>query len=128
MNYLVVACFAFLGGVTRYGISLWLAPTHGFPVATLLVNLVGCFLLAFISHYVGEVSKLPSSVIVGMGTGFVGAMTTFSTFSNETLQMFLHHQYGLAFMYDGISLFGGLLISWTAIWLSRQLVERRRPA
>lgn len=128
MNYLAVAVFAFFGGITRYGISLWLTPTSGLPVATLTVNLLGCFLLAFITHYIGEVSPLPGNVITGMGTGFVGAMTTFSTFSNETLQMFLHHQYWLAFLYDGLSVFGGLLISWAAIWLSRRLVERRRTA
>ncbi len=125
MNYVSVAIFAFFGAITRYAISLWLTPVHGFPVATLAVNLAGCFLLAFITHYLGEVTKLPSMIITGMGTGFVGSMTTFSTFSKESWQLFKQHAWGLVVTYDGISLIGGLILSLFAIWLSQQLVARR---
>lgn len=125
MNYLVVAIFAVFGGLTRYQVSLWVQPVHGFPLATLTVNLVGCFLLAIIIHYIGEVFEIPTSIINGMGTGFVGAMTTFSTFSNETLKLLLAHQYFEAVFYDGLSVFGGIIISLMAIWLSRYLVRMR---
>lgn len=90
-----------------------------------MVNLAGCFLLAFITHYLGEVTKLPSMIITGMGTGFVGSMTTFSTFSKESFQLFKQHAWGLVLTYDGISLIGGPLLSLLAIWLSQQLVARR---
>ncbi|UDM32309.1 fluoride efflux transporter FluC [Lentilactobacillus laojiaonis] len=125
MNYLVLIIFAFLGGITRYQISVWFTPINGFPIATLIVNLLGCFLLVLITNYIGRAYKLSPILISSMGSGFVGAMTTFSTFSNETLKMLINHQYLTAIGYDGLSLIGGVLISLICIKLSAYLLRRK---
>jgi fluoride exporter len=76
-----------LGALTRYGTSLFAAQWFGtrFPWGTLLVNLVGCFLIG-VSFALAERTNFmgPSARLFFM-TGFLGALTTFSTFALETV-------------------------------------------
>ncbi|MFP3381294.1 CrcB family protein, partial [Bacillus sp. SIMBA_069] len=72
---------------------------HSFPLATLLINLAGCFLLAWLTTYITRLNILPSEVITGIGTGFIGSFTTFSTFSVETVQLINHSEWSTAFLY-----------------------------
>jgi CrcB protein len=77
-----------LGALTRYWATLtlqgWLAatPYASFPLGTLVVNVVGSFLLSFLAA-VGLGGAVPPAVRLALGTGFLGAMTTFSTFEFE---------------------------------------------
>ena len=68
-------CF---GGVARWGISLWLNDADTM-FGTTAVNLVGSFILAFVTYGLAVYIDLPSWLILALGTGFVGAFTTFST-------------------------------------------------
>ncbi len=87
---LAVALGGAFGAVSRYLISGWVARlTHEspFPYGTLAVNLTGSFLLGLMMGLGGEGRLLlPPAVRVVLGVGFLGAFTTFSTFSYETVE------------------------------------------
>ena len=87
---LAIALAGALGSLARYGVgrltlSLW---GEGFPWGTLTVNVLGSFLLAFVlTASLHNHGFLPETLRVAMTTGFLGAFTTFSTFSYESLSM-----------------------------------------
>ena len=79
-----------LGALTRYATSLYFTQykASGFfayPVATLCVNVLGCFLLSLLVF--SNSSQLSPTVRLALGTGFLGALTTFSTFELELFQI-----------------------------------------
>lgn len=88
-----VAIGGAVGALSRYGISIFCLRYFGgfWPVATLIVNVVGSFFMGFLSYFfVGRVGAgTPLNVLTTVG--FLGAFTTFSTFSLETLHLYLNH-------------------------------------
>ena len=85
---LYIAIAGALGALSRWGISLAGQAAFGssFAWGTLIANVLGCFLLGFLMH-VGLVSdKIPPSLRTAITVGFLGALTTFSTFSFETVK------------------------------------------
>ncbi|MDP4083694.1 MAG: fluoride efflux transporter CrcB [Bacillota bacterium] len=113
MGYLFVGLGGIVGALLRFLIGIIMVErwTHSFPLATLLINLIGCFFLGWLTYYVFQLKVLPSHITVAIGTGFVGAFTTFSTFSVETVQLMTAAKWGVAFSYIFISLFGGLIFA-----------------
>ncbi|MGX7351753.1 chromosome condensation protein CrcB [Enterococcus canis] len=109
MNYLIVALFGFLGGNLRYFLGMWIPKIGDFPLPTLAINLLGCFLFTFLAKNYLVSKKASERLILGVGTGFVGSLTTFSSFALDVNALLLVHQYGAAFLYAAISLLGGLL-------------------
>lgn len=87
-----VAVGGALGALVRYGVTIGLArmsqatPLAGYPLGTLVVNVAGSFLLAYLVFHTRL--QLSPALKMGIGTGFLGAMTTFSTFE---LDAFLLH-------------------------------------
>lgn len=71
-NYISIAIFAFFGGIAR----AWLNSSFGF-YGTFWGNIIGCFLLAFFTYLFMEFKDVRQWLTVGLGTGFVGAFTTF---------------------------------------------------
>ena len=112
-NLLSVAFFAFIGGNLRYLIGQALG-----LVGTLSVNLGGCFLLAFLTYYLFDV---PGWLTTGLGTGLIGAFTTFSTFSLELGKLLLAHAWGAASTYFVLSSVGGLILVWLGYFLAQRL-------
>ncbi|CAM4091153.1 fluoride efflux transporter FluC [Mesobacillus thioparans] len=113
MVYLLVGAAGFLGASLRYCVGVFLFhESTVFPFATLTVNLLGSFLLAWLTTGLLIRFSLPSHIKTALGTGFVGSFTTFSTLSVETVNLFLHGKLVLAFLYIAASIFGGL-------WMSR---------
>ncbi|QUQ62895.1 fluoride efflux transporter CrcB [Kutzneria sp. CA-103260] len=76
-----------------------------FPWGTMTVNVFGCLVLGFLA---GAGTSLPSGVAALVGTGFCGALTTYSTFSYETLRLVEQKSYLYAVMNVLISLIAGL--------------------
>lgn len=95
------------GALTRWGAGLWLnAKWHGFPLGTLAVNLLGGFLigmaLEWFSRYPDDLLKL---LLV---TGFLGGLTTFSSFSGESLSLLQRGEFMLALAHSGAHVLGSL--------------------
>lgn len=123
MYFLYVGIFGALGGMCRYAFNLWLSG-GSFPYATLAVNLIGCFLLAFLMQFLAEKSRISLVILNGIGTGFIGAFTTFSAFSVDTIQLLQKGQFLLAMSYVLASLIGGLLMVKFGRVLSDTLLKR----
>lgn len=111
-----------LGALCRYLVAVWLqarllqTPYAGLPIATLLVNVVGSFLLAFLTELAVQ-NQLRGFWLLTLGTGFVGAFTTFSTFELDSHGLLRSGQLGYALVYIGGNLFlgyGGLLLGQNA--------------
>ena len=104
---LAVAIGAALGGLLRWAVALWLNQQwSGFPLGTLLVNCVGGLLigaaLAWFSRSPNELLRL---LLV---TGFLGGLTTFSSFSGESLLLLQRGEWPLAFAHSAAHLLGSL--------------------
>ncbi|MBC2249972.1 fluoride efflux transporter CrcB [Listeria sp. FSL L7-0123] len=123
MYFLYVGIFGALGGMCRYAMNLWLGG-EGFPYATLAVNLIGCFLLAFLMQFLAEKSRISLVILNGIGTGFIGAFTTFSAFSVDTIQLLQNGDVILAISYVLVSLIGGLVMVKLGRMLSDTLLKR----
>jgi len=112
-----------LGSVLRYLVSKSVQAKAGieFPVGTLLVNLVGAFLVGISFSYVVERLTLSPEVRAFLITGFLGGLTTFSTFSYESVSLLVEGE-KLKFL---LYVFGtnsvGILMTWLGYSLGRVL-------
>jgi CrcB protein len=122
-----IALFGALGAGIRYGISL-LVPGTAFPLATLLVNLMGCFALSLVLTWVRACFRLPEFIVNGMSTGFIGAFTTFSAFSCDNAAFFLSGKFGYLAINVFVSLFGGLAAAMLGSWLGEKLCRKGKTA
>jgi len=114
--------FGAVGTLARYGLQGLVQERTGssFPFGTLVVNLLGCFLLGGIMEYALAHVTIPPEWRIGITTGFFGAFTTFSTFSWETTRMLEDGEWTRASIYVLASVIGGL----AAVFLGIRLVER----
>ena len=102
--YLSVAVFGFLGGICRY----FLSGAYQ-AMGTVICNLLGCFLLSFLTYFVIESKRLPEWLNTGLGTGFIGAFTTFSSFELDSLKFINSSQRFMAVTYFLLSIIFGFL-------------------
>jgi CrcB protein len=119
----LVAVFAggCLGGWARYGItSAWPAHSGRFPWATLSVNTAGAFVLAMVIVVAADVVS-SRDLRPLLGTGFCGALTTFSTFQLELVDMLRAGNDGLAIAYAGASVAAGFATVALASSLTRRV-------
>lgn len=112
MNVLFVMVGGFLGSIARFSLGEWIHYGNGFPIGTLSINLIGCFILGWFLTYAGRTSKVKLEISLLLGTGFIGSFTTFSTFSVETLQLFKNGFVGQAFLYILGSIVLGILLAY----------------
>ncbi|MGD7062879.1 fluoride efflux transporter CrcB [Bacillus altitudinis] len=114
MIYFLVGTGGIIGSLLRYYLGVFTHSWWGynFPLGTLLINLIGCFVLGWFTNKIVRLKQFHPYVLAGLGTGLVGSFTTFSTFSVETVILIQHHSAELALLYVLLSLFGGLLMSW----------------
>ena len=118
---LYVGMGGFIGSVGRYLISYWLLRyNHQFPSGTLLVNLLGSFLIGLI---LASSLKNSESWRLLMVTGFCGGFTTFSAFSLENLKMLQDGQWIPAVQYILTSLIGGLFLAFLGYALSTKMLS-----
>ena len=107
------------GAVSRYGVGKLFPFTGGeFPTATVICNLSGSLLLALLA---GRFMQSHPQLVLVLGTGFLGAWTTYSTFSLEMIRLAESGQVGRAGLYVGLTLVGGALLSALGWWLGLQL-------
>ncbi|TVX80750.1 CrcB family protein [Peribacillus simplex] len=101
------------GAILRYCVILTAGHTF-FPFGTLLINIVGSFLLGMINGYFALKKK--SLVFLALGSGFCGGFTTMSTFSQEVVNL-LQTSLPLAGLYLGSTLFFGLVAGFLGLGL-----------
>lgn len=104
-----------LGALMRYIVSGTIMDKlgDGFPYGTLTVNVLGSFLMGFLAMLLVERIGLDPLLRLGIFVGFLGAFTTFSTFSMETLNLFEQGAHLRAFINMSVS----VLVSVFAVWL-----------
>lgn len=112
MSALLVFFGGGIGSLLRYGISNLFPYSSGFPWATFVSNILACLLMGFIINWIDrtfsstfDVNNLKWLLL----TGICGGFSTFSTFSNESLQLIKQQQWALAITYILTSVILGIL-------------------
>jgi CrcB protein len=123
MNVLVVAGGSALGGSLRYLVSLWTQARGwtSFPWATLIVNVVGCFLITLILT-VAAALTMRTNLRLFLTTGIMGGLTTYSTFDYETTKFFQDGAPLMAFANIGATLIACFVAGLLGIALARLVV------
>lgn len=120
MKIIFVGLGGFVGTVCRYLISLWMKPLSGeFPFGTLLINLVGAFLIGTISQISEEYTPFNNNLYLFLTVGVCGGFTTFSTFSLESVNLLEKGKTVPALVYMVIS----VVICITAVTLAKVMVK-----
>ncbi len=107
MKIALVAVAGALGALSRWGIGTWVG-SRAFPWSTLSINVVGSFLLG-LTLRAAMIRGWPDTTTVPVAVGFLGAFTTYSTFSYEVTDLLRDDRAGTALAYVALSLAGGLL-------------------
>ena len=123
MAVLAVGLGAALGAWLRWMFSIWLNPmAPALPLGTLASNLVGGYLVGVaVAYFATNVSMAPEWRLFCI-TGFLGGLTTFSTFSAESVQLLMASQYGAAMAHTAAHLFGSLAATFLGFLSFRALV------
>jgi CrcB protein len=103
------------GALARWGLSLWLNPGALLPWGTLAANLLGGYLVGICVAVFQALPQLDPVWRLALVTGFLGALTTFSSFSAEVVGMLGQQRYGLAFGTAALHLLGSLLLTIAGI-------------
>ena len=108
--FAAVGVGAVLGAWLRWGLTTWLNPVHPtLPLGTLAANLGGGYLVGIAVAFFAAQSSLAPEWRLACITGFLGALTTFSTFSAESVELLLAGRYGAAVAHSAAHLFGSIL-------------------
>ncbi len=118
-EWVMVGLGGALGALGRYGVSEWTKARWGtaFPWGTLIVNVSGAFLLGLIAGSIVS-GRLPRWTHHALGAGFMGAFTTFSAFSLETLALLEDGKVGLALGNTGANLIAGVAGAAAGCWIA----------
>ena len=117
-NILLVGFGGFIGSVLRYLASGYVQQSTksiDFPYGTLAVNVIGCFIIGFLAQLAEDRGVFTSESRLFVFTGFLGGLTTFSSFGNETLNLARDSQLMNALANVGANVILGLF----AVWLGR---------
>ncbi|MEG0858398.1 MAG: fluoride efflux transporter CrcB [Pseudomonas sp.] len=116
-----VSAGGIVGTLLRFATANWVNahwPRH-FYLGTLAVNLIGCLLIGLLYGLFVHRPLVPVELRAGLIVGFLGGLTTFSSFSLDTVRLLESGQAPLAFGYAGLSVFGGLLATWAGLSLTK---------
>ena len=119
-------CLAGAAGTgTRYLFSLWFVQRFGtpFPNATLIVNLVGCFIMSAVMD-VALAHSWSATFRSAITIGFLGGLTTYSSFNDATSRLFEDGARGVALLNATLTIAGGFLAGVLGILCARQLLGR----
>lgn len=112
MMWFAVAMGGAFGALARFGLAAALNPLGSRVVlGTLAANLLGCFIAGALFAWL-QTRTFDPHLRLCLQTGFLGALTTFSTFAVETLQLFLQDRFGDALLQWGVNTVGTMLAAW----------------
>ena len=108
---LAICLGASVGAVSRWGLALWLTPGGVIPWGTLAANLLGAYLIGVALAVFQSMPQLDPVWRLMLVTGFLGGLTTFSTFSAEVVIYLFEERYGLAVGVALLHVLGALLMT-----------------
>jgi CrcB protein len=117
---LLIMGFGAIGALSRFGVTKAANQLFGagFPYGTLIANVAGCLIIGFIIPLSAKMA-IPKYLISGIVVGFLGALTTFSSFGYATFDLFSEGAYGPALGNIGLNLVLGLFAVWLGVLSSR---------
>jgi len=115
MSVFAICLGACVGALARWGLGLWLNPGAVIPMGTLAANLIGGYLVGVAVAVFQALPHLDPGWRLAIVTGFLGALTTFSSFSAEVVGMLGQQRYLLGFGTAALHLFGSLLLTLAGI-------------
>jgi len=115
LSVLAICLGASIGALARWGLGLWLSPGAVIPYGTLAANLIGGYLVGICVAVFQALPQLDPVWRLALVTGFLGALTTFSSFSAEVVHMLGQQRYALAAGTAALHLFGSLLLTVAGI-------------
>jgi CrcB protein len=120
-----IALFCASGGLTRYYLSGWVYSLLGraFPYGTFAVNVIGAYFIGLIMEMGLRSTAIPDTLRLGLTVGFMGGLTTFSTFSYETFKLLEDRQFFVAFANVMASVAVCLLFTWLGIITVRAIIQ-----
>jgi CrcB protein len=111
------------GSVARYLLSIWITGPHGgFPWGTMVVNLLGSFLLGLVAALAANPEIVSPAMRVALGTGVLGGFTTYSAFNLETLGLMSERSWSAAALNVSLTLAGCLVAGVAGMALGRRFV------
>jgi len=121
MNYFLVGLGAAFGGTLRYWVSnlTFKFFTENFPYGTLVVNVLGSFIIGLLMFYFNDKELLTPQFRLFLAVGFCGGFTTFSTFSYETIVLLRETQFILGFLNIALN----LLLCLSGVFLAYLLTK-----
>jgi CrcB protein len=126
MNVLLVGIGGALGSVSRYLLGTWIqsiSKSLDFPFGTLTVNLIGCFVIGFLSQLAEARGAFTPESRAFVFIGILGGFTTFSSFGNDTINLFRDGSTFNALVNVGANVVLGLMLVWlgraVAYWIWR---------
>ena len=125
-NILLIGAGGFIGSVLRYLVSGWAqqaAKSVGFPYGTLAVNVIGCFIIGFLAQLAESRGVFTPETRGLVFIGLLGGFTTFSSFGNDTINLFRDGETVNALVNVGANVILGLALVWlgraVAFWIWR---------
>lgn len=124
LNVAVICLAACVGALMRWGFALWLNPGGWLPWGTLAVNLIGGYCIGIALAVFMQRPDIDPVWRLLVITGFLGTLTTFSSFSGEVVTMLLQQRYGVAFATMALHVGGSFTLTWLGMrsavwWLAR---------
>lgn len=118
---LIVGIGGSIGAISRYLLSLWTVERFGaaFPYGTLLANVIGCFIIGIFMTVTTERLIVSPYWRLLVTVGFIGGLTTFSSFSYETFRLLQEAEIQLAFYNIALNFTAGFFATWVGITLAR---------
>jgi CrcB protein len=122
-RFFLICCAGALGTGARYLVGLWAGKTLGtsFPYGTLIVNVVGCFLIAAVMHASLVTTLVPPTLRLSLTTGFMGGLTTYSSFNYETTRLLQERAWATGMVNLGVTLIGCFVAGLLGLAVSRQI-------
>ena len=114
-SFAAVGIGAALGAWLRWGLGTWLNARIELPLGTLAANLIGGFLVGIAVAMFADRADLAPAWRLFIITGFLGGLTTFSTFSAESVAIMMRGDYGWALAHTGLHLLGSLALTAVGI-------------
>ena len=122
LSFAAVGLGAAIGAWLRWGLGLWLNPlAPSLPLGTLAANLIGGYLIGLAIAYFAQHPGLSPEARLFVITGFLGGLTTFSTFSAEVFTLLSRAQYAMGLLAVGAHLIGSLAMTGLGVWTFRFL-------